>query len=608
MKTYYSLSTMPVAKRRIIPAAFNAAWDRLRQGISFSHISADDLAFVYENTLVTPEARQLFGTHSTPRQVAEYVVARLELHRYPPESLKVYEPFAGAGVFLVSALRHLRDLLPVDWTDQKRHGFLVEHLAGDEIDPFACEVAMLSLILADYPNHNGWNIREADLFEGDTLKARMRARNVILCNPPFEAFTPEERGRYKIATQTYSKPMAALNAALDAHPLALGFVLPRPFILERQFADQRRRVEGLYGDVELVELPDRIFGASTIESALLIAREPRPPAPNLIRRRSTEIADRDRVAFLKTGDTTVQRTQVRPLSHHPHPPFWIPSLPTVCPSSQNFPRMEERVTVHRGIEWKSAQDEAWSNQRRAGYRRGIHSARNPRQFVLPRPVCLACSPDRLLYQAIDLPWSEPKLVANAARLSRGPWRVAARLDKTGLISSPPYFGIWPRTTLVESDFLALAAVLNGPLANAFLAVHSPANRIRASAVEKIPIPPSLPRRVADLVSEYTSLLANNEVMRDDTEKLSALLAQIDAAVLEAYDLPPRLERELLNYFQDSERPVAHTWVHWDIPHPAPGLRLAERASARFRPTANRASTTFHPLPNREAELLREFGE
>jgi hypothetical protein len=608
IESYYSLATMPLAKRQVLPVAFKAAWDLLRQGISFSNISSDDLAFVYENTLVTPEARALFGTHSTPRQVAEYVVARLELHRHQPESLSIYEPFAGAGVFLVSALRHLRDLLPVDWTDQKRHNFLVQHLAGDEIDPFACEVATLSLILADYPNHNGWHIRESDLFQGDTLFTRMRSHNVILCNPPFEAFNVDERSRYEIATQNYSKPMAVLDAALDAHPLALGFVLPRPFIMERQFVTQRRRIEQLYGDVELVELPDRVFGASVIESAVLIARDPRPPAPNLIRLRSTEIVDRDRMRFLKTGETTVQRDLVRTVSNQTDGDLWIPSLASIWQYLEEFPRVGDCLGVHRGIEWKSAQDEAWSNQRRAGYRRGLHSARNARQFILPQPIWIDCRPERLLYKAIDLPWSKPKLVVNAGRLSRGPWRIAASVDKTGLICSQQYFGLWPHTNLEAVNLLALEAVLNGPLANAFLAVHSPANRLRASAVERIPIPPTLPAHLAEFVSEYVSLLSSPQLMRDDNERLNLLLIGIDAAVLEAYDLPPRLERELLNYFRDAERPVAHPWKHWDINSPARGLRLAERVSARFRPHGNWIAEVFRPLPEREAALLREFGE
>ena len=39
------------------------------------------LAFVYENTLITEETREHFGTHSTPRPMAEYIVNRLELWR-----------------------------------------------------------------------------------------------------------------------------------------------------------------------------------------------------------------------------------------------------------------------------------------------------------------------------------------------------------------------------------------------------------------------------------------------------------------------------------------------------------------------------------------------
>jgi type I restriction-modification system DNA methylase subunit len=120
---------------------------------------------VYENTLVTPEIRKAFGTHSTPRPVAEYMVNRLELWRHDPHDIRIYEPCAGAGLFLVAALRQLRELLPVDWTDEQRHKFLVQRITGDEIDPFAKEVATLSLILADYPNANGWNISELDLFK-----------------------------------------------------------------------------------------------------------------------------------------------------------------------------------------------------------------------------------------------------------------------------------------------------------------------------------------------------------------------------------------------------------------------------------------------------------
>lgn len=440
IESYYSLAAIPVTRRRTVPAAFQAIWDCLKRGISFSNISADDLAFVYENTLITPEARKLFGTHSTPRQVAEYVVQRLDLHRYRPEDLKIYEPFAGAGVFLVSALRHLRDLLPIDWTDQQRHDFLVHHLAGDEIDPFACEVVTLSLILADYPNHNGWHIREADLFEEGMLEKQMRTHNVILCNPPFEAFTPEERSRYPIAVRTYSKPIAVLNTALNAHPLALGFVLPRPFILEKQFAEQRRRIEQLYGSVELVELPDRTFGASVIEAALLIASDPRPPALAVITLRSTDITDRDRIAFLKTGETTTQRQIVRPISEDATGELWIPPLASLWQYLSSYPRLSTKLRPSRGLERTYDQTKAFSEQPQPGFRKGLHSARRFRQFVLGQPVWLDYRRESVR-RGYDQDWESFKLISNAGRLSRGPWRIGAALDTEGLLYSQQFFGL-----------------------------------------------------------------------------------------------------------------------------------------------------------------------
>lgn len=604
---YYSLPSVTSSKRKTSHLAFQAAWECLRNGISFANISSDSLAFVYENTLVTPEARKLFGTHSTPRAVAEYVVERLELHQHNPETLNIYEPFAGAGVFLVSALRHLRDSLPTDWSDRKRHNFLVRHLSGDEIDPFGCEVATLSLILADYPNANGWHVQERDLFDGDELAQRMKQSNVILCNPPFEAFDDDERGRYKVAGGAYSKPMLALGAALDAHPVALGFVLPRPFILEKQYAEHRRRIEKLYGSVELVELPDRTFGASVIEASLVIATERRPPAGKSIRIRSTEIADRDRNNFLRTGMISTQREVVREISEEPSGVLWIPALATLWEYLSSYPRMGDLVRPSRGIEWTYDQSVAYADRRAPGFRKGFHSARHLQQFALKQPVWLDCREESLRC-GFNQDWDAPKIVANAGRLSRGPWRIGAAVDAKGYVLSQQFFGLWPKTELSHKELLALSAVLNGPVANAFLAIHSPANRLRVKAISDIPIPDFIPKKIGELVEEYSSFLSDKHILSDNDDRLAKLLTEIDAAVLEAYDLPPKLERHLRDYFLGAERPVSHAWAHWDTSLPSEGLRLAERLFGHFKSQGDWPSRVFEPLPEGEVLLLREYGE
>ena len=607
IESYYSLPAVPRTGPRTTSPAFVAAWDCLRGGINCSNISSDDLAFVYENTLVTRETRKTLGTHRTPRQLAEYAVARLNLDRHDPKDLHIYEPFAGGGTFLVSALRHVRDLLPVDWTDKKRHAFLVDRLSGDETDPFACEVAVLSLILADYPNQNGWRIRRSDLFENHVLKSRMENGGIVLCNPPFQDFSNEDRSRYPIANEFYSKPKAVLNVALDAHPRALAFVLPRPFILDRKFSAERRRIEELYGDVELVALPERIFAASRSESALLVARDPRPPTSAVITMRSTEVADNDRATFLKTGRTTTERHVKLAVGNPPRGDLWIPPLPELWNYLESAPCLSDYFSIHRGIEWKSSQGDAWSTEPRAGYRRGLHNAQRARQFILQNPVFLDCRQERLLYNAIDRPWDRPKLVVNAARLTVRAWRIAAMLDRSGLVCSQQFFGLWPKRHLTDTQLLTFAAVLNGPVANAFLATHSPAKRIRISAIKQVPIPSTLPSQVDKLVAEYVRHLQESRVTDAAEDQMQDVLTLIDAAVLEAYDLPPRLERELFEFFRGADRPVAQAWRHWDEHNPAPGLTLAERVSGRFRPHGSWILDVFQPLPADEAERLRIYG-
>ena len=610
IESYYSLPAVPGTGPKTMSPAFAAAWDCLRRGISFSNISSDDLAFVYENTLVTSETRKHLGTHRTPHQLAEYAVTRLNLERHDPRDLHIYEPFAGAGTFLVSALRHVRDLLRADWNDKQRHAFLVGRLSGDETDAFACEVAALSLILADYPNQNGWRIRQTDLFDTNVLASRLDQADVVLCNPPFEDFSEEDRSRYAIANRFYSKPKAALNAVLDAHPRAFAFVLPRPFILDREFRDERRRIEELYGDVELVALPDRIFAASKIESSLVVARDPRPPASGTVVVRSTEVADHDRSVFLQTGQTTRGRWRERAVGDPPSGDLWIPPLPDLWDYLAPAARLGALFDIHRGIEWESAQDRAWSNEPRPGYRHGLHTARGTRQFTLQEPVFLDCRRGRLRGHAIDLPWGSPKLVVNAARLSRRAWRIGAVLDRRGLVCSQQFFGLWPKREVTGLQFLGFAAVLNGPVANAFLAAHSPAKGIRISAVKQVPVPRVLPVGVGELVAEYLECVRklHEPTVSDSVQAhMADLLTLIDAGVLAAYDLSAGLEAELREFFRGCERPVAHTWQHWDQQHDAPGLTLEERVSGRFRPHGSWILEVFGPLPSDEAELLRAYG-
>jgi hypothetical protein len=202
------------------------------------------------------------------------------------------------------------------------------------------------------------------------------------------------------------------------------------------------------------------------------------------------------------------------------------------------------------------------------------------------------------------------VVVNAVRLSRGAWRLAAAVDTDGLVLSQQLFGCWskPESTI---ELLTLAAILNGPVANAFIADRDPAKGIRVSTMRAIPLPGDIPAGLTALVAEYTAVVTSStfELGRPNDDAAARLLDRIDALVLRAYDLPPKVERRLLEHFRGHRRPTVHPWQHW-LPE---GMDLAvplhEYVSGVYaKATSNWVLDVFKPLPATETTVIREYLE
>ena len=156
---------------------------------------------------------------------------------------------------------------------------------------------------------------------------------------------------------------------------------------------------------------------------------------------------------------------------------------------------------------------------------------------------------------------EGSILANASRLGcSGPWCLAAAINKKGLIASQQLYGIGRLMACLWKHYMRF---LNGPLANAYLAGTAPSNRIRRGTVLSVPIPRDAPDKLDELVRQYARVVMHGNDLFSErrTVKADALLNQIDALVLKAYDLPPELERELLE-FRGERRPTLHEWTHW----------------------------------------------
>ena len=609
VESLYSLPAQRLQWTKTRVAQLAAAWAALREGLYVRNVAADDLAFVYENTLITPKTRKAFGTHSTPYSAADYVIRSLRL----PEGnaaaqLRVYEPFAGACVFLTAALRRFKELFPESWSVAKVHEHLVSHFVASEIDPFACEIARLALILADYPNHNGWRVTREDLFESDRLSERVRQCDVLLSNPPFEDFDEPLSGL------SVHKPVVLLDAIVKTPPSFVGVVMPSGFSSHKLYREHIRRICEIYGDVEVMQLPEGVFRHASIGAEILIAQcrrdedAQRVDARNETTLRKSVVRRADWPRFTQTLQTfSSDMVQVDPRTS--------PGLVALRPLRRVWDYLAESpvlgsvAELHRGLEWTTDQSEASRPKAAPGFRRGLHrSGESLAQFEVKQVVYLDARASNLRGGAINYPWASPKLIANAIRTSRGPWRLAATVETDGLLVSQQFYGIWLRESREPSlGLVELCAILNSPVANAFSYAHDEQKHLRKETLQKLPLPSArISREMEILVGEYVAACEGDDgpLFSSRPKTAQDLLMEIDALVLRAYDLPPKLERELLCFMGDGQRPSRIAFGGY------PGTAIDDAAISLHKRLAMsnaeiRAAwrTLMEPLPKSVAEVF-----
>jgi len=546
------------------PNTQQVVWDKFRSAFNFQNLSVEDLSFVYENTLIRKETRKQFGIHSTPSVIAELMVDRLPFESLPQEGRYVLEPCAGHGVFLVAALRRLRELLPASWTDQQRHSYLKDRLTAIELDSFAAEVCRLSLMLADYPNPNGWQIISEDVFGSDVLERQLKMSRVVVCNPPFEDFTLAERNRYGDNVWSVHKPYEVLRRVLDNPPDMLGFVLPKATILGEKYSDLQDLMARKYKNIETIALPDRIFAFSDQETMLVLASDRDESTKADISTRTFWVRENDRRSFLETaqlpgsvGKSVNRARHTTPIS------LWHPPLSEIWDYLRTNPRLKDIAEIHRGIEWNiplsKNRSKLISLEEKPQFKKGLDTVPGKIEPYHVQGLVYLNMEDRFKRtNAHSLPWDRQKIITNRHIISRGPWRIVGHPDSIGLVCRENFIVIWPKTDLTVE---VLSALVNSPLVNAFLFVREEKRRNRNVTLRHtpIPFPESIDsERITYLVEYYIKLrlgiTEGSSIKRSLREYLQILMG-IDSLILKAYDLPPRLERKLLDLFRGHTRPV-----------------------------------------------------
>jgi hypothetical protein len=343
------------------------------------------------------------------------------------------------------------------------------------------------------------------------------------------------------------------------------------FIDGNGYAKVRRRLAERFATLHVTALPDKAFKAD-VEVALLIATDPVPhDLCHIVMRKVNDTSDDWRKFELQHHVSTEYITDLPASDIERSLP--IPDLPDVWGFLADYPTLGEHATFRRGLEWNEPltknhietgnRAKFVKKNREEGYMKGVAPRATFNVFQVPDMSYLSVKPKHQRVSAWKHDWGKPKAILNKSARSRGPWRLAAFPDIEGVTCYQTFTGVWPKSE--RFDEWTLSAVLNSPVANAFVAAREGKTDVTIDTLRSIPVPRFTEveaGRLRQLIGQYQKGTGSPLYGGEPGIVLERLLKEIDATVLSAYKMPPILERRLLDFFRGHERSTSHAFTEY----------------------------------------------
>ncbi len=438
---------------------------------------------------------------------------------------------------------------------------------------------------------------------------------VVLCNPPFEDFKEHEKKIYGNTIQSHHKPYEILRRVLEKPPAMLGFVLPKSAIMGSRYRNLQERIAAHYTAIETVALPDGIFVFSDQETMLLLASRPDPKENAKVTTHTFWVREPERKDFLSMGllPEAVGKTSARGTILKAHKDLWNPPLWEVWEYLLEYSKLIDIADFHQGIQWnipfEENQDILVSDRSKPSFKRGLDKVPGKIEpYWATGFVYLNMDEKYRRRRAHFFPWEKPKVIINRHSLRRGPWRIVGYPDSSGLVCYQNFIAAWPKQ---ETAIGVISALVNSPVMNAFLYVNDGKRDVRIKTLETAPIPATEHIDVQKIIAfekgyqTSRSLLEVNPIVQESTwDSLVQTLFEVDSQILKAYDLPPRLERKLLDFFRGYPRPVPFSFPDYFPKDFQPCIPLHKYLEMDAKRTS--AGEVLRRIEPLDSEELHEF--
>jgi hypothetical protein len=396
------------------------------------------------------------------------------------------------------------------------------------------------------------------VFASPDFQPQLEDANIVLSNPPYGNFGKQERKKYSGLTSV-NKAAEGVLRILRSRPKMVGLLVPRSFLFRSTYREARQLLASSYGEISITVLPDIAFRFSQVDTVAITASGSPQTRPRVAR---VFVSGDDYPTFLGTGRATWKDSQEIEVVPSEEPLLWEHPLERRLKAHlaavEGLRPLRELAKVRRGVEYVKPIRYHVSSAPETGYRPGLQNVKDGFEPYFVRAAkYLDMNPAHLKTKAhAAQSWNQPKVIANAARNSRRSWRIMAAVDDTGLICSQRFHLIWPRDGIAPE---VIAAVLNGPVANALLSLPEGRDNL-IDYVKALPVPEfgTAAATLRALVDEYRRTravwLTEQPMTRGPMQRCRELMAEIDRIVLEAYALPAELRDDLEAYMALGPRP------------------------------------------------------
>lgn len=518
----------------------------------FSLITPDMLGDLYERALVANDrvgrSVDIKGIHYTPLSIAQHILRRIPIEEIPPSKRCILDPACGSGSFLMAATARLRDAFDANEPDAEDD--VLEHLCsrviGNDIDTIARLVTQMRYLLHHWiETGSPEGVPTPKLLEGDGLELKPAdfgncQPTVIVGNPPFNPAT------------TAAKFLKRAVDLLEPGGF-LGVIMPASFLRGRrdEGPDARFRLLEKCELLDVWEMPQGTVGIAARHS------------PCVVIARKTRYQGRRLPAVFKVAQSGKDET-VAAFRDHLRATwvFAADALPATSRHWRDDPypvSKSNRKSLCRIIAspidaiWRSAASSCtlgdvcgdnivpgiWargeesvfesSPQKPAGFEPYFQRQSCLLPFFVAREDWVDAPNVRGLFVDPETSrWKKKKswdlfrglkLIVTARTNRNAQTQLVAAIDELGLFPEDDFrcialnrcTGASDAVTQVRTSasdrqmLLWLAAILNSPLGQAWIAITSSPRGLTNEVLESLPLPSRLDQRIPDLVEATRSV-------------------------------------------------------------------------------------------------------